>query len=233
MHISIVIPTFNEENRIGNTIVSIIEYLRRSRKQSEIIVADDGSKDNTIYHVSNKYDPVVPISILSHSFNMGKGAAVKRGMMQATGDVVLFTDADLSTPIEELDRLLVELDKGFDVVIGSRGMAQSILEKRQPFYRQFMGKTFNKMVQFVVLPGIQDTQCGFKLFSRRAVNSLFPEQMLTGFAFDVEILYMARKKGLKIKEVPVTWHNATGSKVHIVRDSLKMFWNMLLIRLMH
>ncbi|HAR62384.1 MAG: glycosyltransferase family 2 protein [Candidatus Margulisiibacteriota bacterium] len=233
MKLSIVIPTYNEELRIGATIKKVVSYLSRTTMDAEIIVVDDGSIDGTVGIVSLQCDPEIPIIILTQEKNSGKGAAVRRGMLQAVGDLVLFSDADLSTPIEELDRFLVEIQNGCDIVIGSRGLDSSLLEIRQPFYRQLMGKTFNKLVQLLVFSGIQDTQCGFKLFTRKAVLALFPKQRIISFAFDVEILYLARKMGFCIKEVPVTWRNEKHSRVKIVKDSLKMLLSLLIIKTTH
>ncbi len=233
MKISIIIPAFNEEKRISSTLGSILSYLNRREFRAEIIVVDDGSNDRTVQVVSRYMNPFFPVVILRQEKNSGKGEAVRRGMLCSTGDAILFTDADLSTPINELDKFIPELSKGNDIVIGSRAHPESKIETRQPYFREFMGRVFNTLVRLVALPGINDTQCGFKLFSRRSALHLFNQQVTKGFAFDVEILYLARKAGYRIKELPVKWMNDENSKVRIIRDPLMMLYNVIMIRYYH
>ena len=161
----------------------------------------------------------------------GKGASVRSGVLSAVGDYILFTDADLSTPIEELDKLMPFFQDGYDVIIGSRAQKESKILRYQPVLRQAMGKMFNRLVRLLVLRGITDTQCGFKVFTRQAAHQIFSRQRLDGFAFDVEILYIAHALGYKIKAVPITWINRLDSRVGIATDSVKMFWNLFTIRI--
>lgn len=224
MKLSIVIPSYNEEKRIKTTLESIKGYVNDKKLNAEIIVVDDGSKDNTRKICEKKN-----VKLNNKRKNKGKGYSVKEGMLLAKGDYILFSDADLSTPIEELDKFLNYIDR-YDVVIGSRALKKSRIFVKQPLYRVLMGKFFNLLVRLFVVRGIKDTQCGFKLFSKRAAKEIFIRQKLNGFGFDVEILFITQKKGFKIKEVPVVWKNAEGTKVNPIKDSLKMFFDILKIR---
>lgn len=228
MKISIIIPAFNEAKRIGASIHTILDYLTSTSWTYEIIVIDDGSTDSTfavVKTLKNKY-----IKLVSYNPNRGKGYAVHQGLCQARFDLVLFTDADLSTPIQDIERLL-PFARSYDVVIGSRNLPNSIITKPQPFVRSRLGKTFPFLVKLLLLPGIADTQCGFKLFNRKAIELIIPRQTLHDFGFDVEILYICRQAGLSIKEVGIQWGNAQGSKVRIFRDSLRMFFDIWKIKL--
>lgn len=228
--ISVVIPAFNEEKRIGATIQKIYDYLKEKSETFEIIVVDDGSSDNTVDVVRNSSERIKNIKVLSNGSNKGKGFSVKNGILNSTSSLVLISDADLSTPIEEVEKFLPWLDNGYDIVIGSRGLEESEILKKQPWYRQSMGKTFNKMVKILALGDFNDTQCGFKLFKSGAAKKVFSLSKIDGFAFDVEILFIAKKMGYRTKEVPVRWINSPQSKVRIMRDSLKMFFDLLQIR---
>jgi dolichyl-phosphate beta-glucosyltransferase len=190
----------------------------------EIIVVDDGSTDDTAA-VAGLPD----VRVLHNPRNMGKGHSVRRGMLAATGDVRLFCDADLSTPIEELDKLLPWLERGYDIVIASRDLPDSVLDPPQPRYRRVMGDTFRFLRQQILLPRLRDTQCGFKCFSRAAAERLFPLQQSAGFAFDCEILGLARQHGFRIKEQSVLWRNDRDSRVRPVRDSLAMLVDLITI----
>jgi dolichyl-phosphate beta-glucosyltransferase len=171
--------------------------------------------------------------ILCNEQNRGKGYSVRRGALEAAGEVVLFSDADLSTPIEEVEKLERALRDGADVAIGSRALAESDIQIRQPFYRERMGKVFNLLVRLLVFPGISDTQCGFKAFTREATREIFSRQTLPGFAFDVEILYIARLLRCRVKEVPVIWRDSPQTKVGALRDSFRMFRDILKVRRIH
>lgn len=228
--ISVVIPAFNEENRIGATIRKIYDYLKEKSETFEIIVVDDGSSDNTVDVVRNVSERIKNIKLISNGTNKGKGFTVKNGILNSACSLVLISDADLSTPIEEVENFLAWIDNGYDIVIGSRGLEESEILKKQPWYRQSMGKTFNKMVKILVLGDFNDTQCGFKLFKSGAAKKVFSLSKIDGFAFDVEILFIAKKIGYRTKEVPVRWINSPHSKVRIMRDSLKMFFDLLRIR---
>ncbi|OGU57597.1 MAG: hypothetical protein A2X64_09105 [Ignavibacteria bacterium GWF2_33_9] len=231
MKISIVIPAYNEEFRLPNSIKILLEFTAKRKEEFEIIIVDDGSKDNTVGVAKNFGNS---ISVISLEKNSGKGAAVRKGMMSATGDFIFFMDADLSTPIYELDKLLPHLiNNEFDVALGSRAVDYSSIKIHQPFYREFMGKTFNKIVQLLVVKGIKDTQCGFKGFTKEAARSIFSKTLIDGFSFDVELVYIASKLGLKIKEISVEWYNDEQSKISPIKDSLKMLFEILEIKKLH
>jgi dolichyl-phosphate beta-glucosyltransferase len=171
--------------------------------------------------------------LLENGVNRGKGFSVRRGVLESTGDLVLFSDADISTPIEEFGKLESELKDGYDLAIGSRGLKDSKIEIRQTWVREHMGKIFNFLARLLTFKGIRDSQCGFKCFKKGAAKKLFSEQKIEGFCFDAEIIYLAQKKGYKIKEVPVRWRNSSKSKLHIVSDPLKMFLDLVKIRFLH
>ena len=200
-------------------------------REYEIIVVNDGSNDRTVDVVLGLEDN--KIRVVNNPGNKGKGFAVRNGMLNARGNVLLFSDADLSTPISELDNFLPLLERGYDVVFGSRAMKHSNIEVHQPRSRELMGKLYNKIVRATTISGIKDTQCGFKLFTKDAANKIFNLQKLDGFSFDVEILYLAKKCGFQIKEVPVTWINNPDTKINSVKDSAKMFVDLLKIRWLH
>ena len=227
--LSIIIPAYNEEKRIPNTLLKLLNYLSTKSYQWEIILVDDGSTDRTS-EIAREVIKNNSLTVIKNHLNQGKGYSVKRGVLSSTGNVLLFSDADLSTPIEELDKMLLWIDKGYDIVIGSRALPESIIETRQPWYRQLMGKTFNLLVQSLVLKGFNDTQCGFKCFTRESAFRVFTLQRLTGFAFDVEILYIAQKCSFKIKEQPVRWINSPESKVRLLKGPLSMILELLKIR---
>ena len=231
--LSIVIPAYNEALRIGRTLDRIGDYLKEFGYSAEIIVVDDGSHDDTEKVVRNAAEKFPFIVLLQNGMNKGKGYSVKRGVLSSGGRFVLMSDADLSTPIVEIEKLFKELENGYDIAVGSRSVSGSKILKRQTWYRQLMGKTFNKIVQVVAVSGIRDTQCGFKLFKGDAARTVFARQRIERFAFDVEALYLAKKMGLRIREVPVVWVNSPDSKVSIFRDSLQMLWDILKIRFYH
>ncbi len=228
-YLSIVIPAYNEEKRLSNTLEIVIAYLGENFSNWEIIVVDDGSEDATA-DVAKKFDEVI---LLQQPRNLGKGAAVRKGMLEAKGDVRLFSDADLSTPIYEMDKLLTSINKGFDLAIGSRGLNYDLIKKHQPFYREFMGKTFNKIVQALILSGIKDTQCGFKAFTEKSCMEIFTRSKIDGFGFDVEILWLARKLGFSIDEIPVEWYNDSRSRVNPIKDSYRMLVDIVKIKYVH
>jgi dolichyl-phosphate beta-glucosyltransferase len=229
-YVSIIIPAYNESARIGTTLDRIKEYLSDKPYSWEIVLVDDGSSDATVA-VAQEHMRDSHLRVLPNPRNLGKGASIRNGMLAARGEYMLFSDADLSTPIEELGNLLTSCQEGYGVAIGSRALKESRLEVRQPWYREFMGRIFNVLVRILVLGGIKDTQCGFKLFTREAALSIFPKQRLSGFAFDVEVLLLARKAGYKIKEVPVRWINSPSTKVSAFRDSIRMFVDLVKLRI--
>lgn len=208
--LSVVVPAYNEALRLPATLARVRGHLAARGLRHEIVVVDDGSSDGTA-DVARAAGEAV--RVLRHEPNRGKGYAVRRGMLAATGERRLMTDADLSTPIDELGRLEAEIDRGVDVAIGSRAVAGARIEVRQPAYREATGRLFNVLVQALLLPGLADTQCGFKLFTGAAAETAFRACRLDGFSFDVEALYVARRRGLRIAEVPVVWRNDTATRV--------------------
>ena len=231
--ISIIIPSFNEEDRLPKTLEKIAEYTKSDPGNFEVIVVDDASTDNTSEAAKSFENKIRNFKVLrlEKSPFAGKGYAVNKGVLESTGDLILFTDADGSTPIEELEKLLKKIDAGFDIAIGSRALQRSTVQKRQSVLREYMGRTFNILVQTLTVKGIVDTQCGFKLFRRESSLDIFKNQKIFDFGFDVELLYAATKKGLKIAEVPVIWINDPRSSVDPVKDSIKMLVDLFKIRL--
>lgn len=229
--LSVIIPAYNEEKRVLSTLSKICAYLFTKDFPYEIIVVDDGSTDNTLQMVKNFASSDNHIVILINEQNSGKGFSVRKGMLSARGEYVFFTDADLSTPIEEIEKCLPYLINGYDVVIGSRSMPGSDILVHQPWYREKMGKIFNFMVNMVLLKGIIDTQCGFKGFKREAVKTVFNRCKIDGFSFDVEALYLSRKYNFKIKEIPIRWENSPLSKVSPIKHSLQMFKDLIGIKI--
>jgi len=228
--LSVVIPCFNEEQRLPRTIEQVERYLDARGTSYEIVLVDDGSSDGTrrIMDAAAERNPAVRIEALPH--NRGKGRALAEGVAVARGELILVTDADLSTPIEELDDLVAALAGCAGVAIASMAVRGSRVEISQPFYRVLMGKTFNLLVQALLLPGIWDTQCGFKLFRGDVAREVFPMLSTDGFGYDPEVLYRARQKGVEIVEVPVVWRNSAPTKVSAIRSSLDMFKHVLKVR---
>lgn len=228
--LSVVIPAYNDAAVIERTVETVSRFLDAQAAPAELLVVDDGSTDATAAVVERLAAADRRVRLLRLGRNWGKGAAVRAGMLAATGEALLFTDADLSTPIEELDKLRAKLDEGFDVAIGSRALPASRVEVHQGVLRERAGQTFNFIVQLLVLRGFRDTQCGFKCFRRDAARALFGRQRARGFEFDVELLCIARELGLAVAEVPVIWRNNPKSHVRFVRDSTRMFLGLLDLR---
>ena len=231
MYLSVVIPAYNEEQRIGESLTKIDDYLKKQGYDFELIVVDDGSNDKTVDLLKTYSRKITNLVILENEINQGKGYSVRNGILASKGDIVLFTDADFSTPIEEVDKLLHWLANGYQIAIGSRAMPESQIKIYQAWYRQLMGKSFNKIIKLVLNLDYYDTQCGFKCFQRDAALEVFKALKSCRFSFGVEALYIAKHLGLKVKEVPICWFNSTGSKVRLIRDSLKMFSDVLQIKL--
>ncbi len=228
--LSIVIPAFNEEARIGSSLEKILGYLAREPFAAEIIVVDDGSADRTGDVTRAALEGRLPYRLIRLEKNQGKGFAGKTGVLASTGTVVMYTDADLSAPIEELGKFLPRIAEGFDAVIGSRAIPGCDIRVRQARPREAMGKVFNRLVRLFVLNGCADTQCGFKVFRHAAAMDLFGRLRTKGFAFDVEILALARKLGYRVAEVPVVWCDSRPSRVRIVRGSWQMLRDLLRLR---
>lgn len=230
--LSVVIPAYNETARLEPTLRRVIDYCRAHCPDFEILVVDDGSTDGTPDLVERIAAAERGVKLIALGANRGKGAAVRSGMLAARGREVLFSDADLATPIEELDKLRQRLADGCDIAIGSRAAPGADIRVRQHPMRELMGRTFNLMVRVAALGGIRDTQCGFKLFRRDAARDLFGRARLDGFAFDVEVLWLARGR-YQVAEVPVVWSHVDDSKVSPGGDAARMFVDLLRIRWLH
>jgi len=216
--ISIVVPAYNEAKRIGKTIKEIAEYFKAKEMNFEVVVADDGSNDDTVGAAERVVKEInIPITILPSRQNMGKGHALKCGFAAALGDIILFTDSDLSTPLKEFDKMLPFLKGDYEVVMGSRHLSDSKIVIKQSFLRQMFGKIFYKIIFAILIKDITDTNCGFKAYSRRAGQHLYRNLSINRWGFDTEIIYLAQKYKYKIKEVPVEWYNNSDSKVNIIK----------------
>ncbi len=221
--LSVVVPAYNEESRLGSTLKQLVAYLDSRQSGFEILVVNDGSTDKTLEVANQIASQRLEVKLLGYDTNRGKGYAVRYGVLRTVGDFVLFCDADMATPIEEMEKLLAALNSGADIAIGSRDMRGSQLDKRQSVVREIGGKLFNRVVRLLTVPGIHDTQCGFKMFKRPAGQAVFQNCQVDNFAFDVEALFLATKvMGLKVAEVPVRWAHQEGSKVRFLRDGMRM-----------
>ncbi len=229
--VSVIIPAYNEEQRLPQTLLSVTEYLKGREGSFEVLVVDDGSQDGTAKVVTQFEKLSDSVRLLGYPNNRGKGFAVKFGMLNARGALMIYNDADGASPIEEMARLEAAIADGAQVAIGSRAMYSRETKVATVWYRKCMGRVFNGLVNVLLLPGIADTQCGFKMFERSVGRRIFSKQKEEGFAFDVEILFLARKYGCKIAEVPINWTNIPGSKVRLVHDSMGMFLDIVKIRL--
>jgi dolichyl-phosphate beta-glucosyltransferase len=229
--LSVVVPAFNEARRLPGTLPRMIEYARGLPEPVEIIVVDDGSTDGTSDAAAAVARTCNLVTVLRADRNRGKGAAVRRGVLAARFGHVLFTDVDLSTPIEEAAKLRAALGNGADVAIGSRRLAGSDVQVHQPWLREVAGRTFSGLVSLVLLPGVHDSQCGFKAFRRSAAREIFGRQRLEGFGFDAEVLWLARRLDYRVAEVPIVWRDDRRSNVRLVRDSGGMVLDLLRIRL--
>jgi dolichyl-phosphate beta-glucosyltransferase len=228
--LSIIIPSYNEEARLPGTLQRIAEYLPTLGLRTEVLVVDDGSTDRTAAVAESFRGKLTGLRVLSNGTNRGKGYSVRHGMLESRGDMVLFTDADLSAPIEESDKLLSALNNGYDVAIGSRAMDRSLISTHQSIFREFAGIIFNKIVRIVLRLPFVDTQCGFKAFRHERCRIIFEQQRIEGFGFDPELLYLARHHGLRAIEIPVRWGHSPATKVSMLGDSLKMFADIFTIR---
>ena len=228
--ISVVVPAYNEESRIPPTLEKVHAYCKEKFSDFEILVVDDGSSDNTALVVKNLSVYLDHVNLIHYPQNAGKGHAVRKGVLSSRGNLLLICDADLSTPIEELEKLVPFIKSDYDIAIGSRGLRESDIVQRQPWYREAMGKTFNIFVRMLAVGGISDTQCGFKLFRGDVARGLFSKARIDGFSFDVEVLYLAKKAEYTIKEVPVRWINSPFSRVVLMSDPMRMFLELLIIK---
>jgi dolichyl-phosphate beta-glucosyltransferase len=232
---SLVLPAYNETSRIARCIQEASAWTRTrpGGLDWEVLLVDDGSTDGTAERAREiAGEAGLELDVLSYTPNRGKGAAIRAGVLASSGDLVLVSDVDLSTPLSEFEKLAARLPEA-PVAIGSRAIQEELVRKRQAFHRVLLGRTGNRLIQLLAVPGIRDTQCGFKLFRGDAARMLFREARVDRFAWDVEILYLARRHGMAIAEVPVLWFNSPESKVRVVRDAIQTLWDVARIRWMH
>jgi glycosyltransferase involved in cell wall biosynthesis len=229
IELSIIIPSYNEELRLPLSLDRIAAYVAASRRSTEVLVVDDGSKDKTADVAASYVDRIPNLRVLKNGENRGKGYSVRHGMLEAKGQVVLFSDADLSAPIDEADKLLTAMGQ-YDVAIGSRAMDRSLIKVHESAFREFAGIVFNKIVRIVLRLPFVDTQCGFKAFRRERCRIIFAQQRIERFGFDPELLYLARHHGLKSVEIPVRWSHSPATKINMMRDSIQMFVDVFTIR---
>ncbi|HEY7599451.1 MAG TPA: dolichyl-phosphate beta-glucosyltransferase [Candidatus Limnocylindrales bacterium] len=228
--LSLVIPAYNEALRLPPTLARIREYLDSQPDGYEVLVVDDGSGDDTVAVAEAVASEWPQLQVLRLPENRGKGAAVREGMLHARGALRAFSDADLSTPIEELPRLRSRLGGACQVAIASRDLPGSDIQLHQPAWREFMGRTYNRILRLLVLPGIRDTQCGFKLFTAEAAEALFTPLETFRFGFDAEVLVRAHRRGWEIAEVPVQWRHVEESRVGGIGDALRMLYDLVRLR---
>lgn len=227
---SIIIPAYNEAARVGATVEKVLAYVVQRGWDAEVIVVNDGSGDDTAEIIRGLAEKHPQLRLLENPGNRGKGYSVRNGMLHARGELLLFSDADLSSPIEEAAKLFAAIAGGADIAIGSRWLRRDLQTRRQPLYRQIFGRVFNLMLRATLGLRYKDTQCGFKAFSRRVAKTIFPLQRIERWGFDPELLYLARKKGFKVVEVPVEWAHREGTRISPLRDGTRMFLEMLKIR---
>jgi len=232
MYLSLVIPAYNEADRIGDTLTKAIAYFARQPYEAEVIVVDDGSADATCDIVAGlAKHAAIPLLLETLPKNRGKGCAVRTGILQrASGHYRFFYDADASTPIEEIDKCFALFESGADIVIGSRALPDSVIQIRQAWYREYMGRCFNLLEKMLGVTSFKDTQCGFKGFTDEAAQYCFSRQTLDRFSFDAELLFIAQRHGLNIQELPVRWLNSPKSRVNPVTDAARMFFDLIVIR---
>ena len=229
MHVSVIIPAYNEEKRIEKTLLSVHEYLSRQSYDYEILVVNDGSKDQTSAMVHKLSSAVRNLRLVDNKENHGKGWVVRQGMLEAQGDYRLFMDADNSTTVDQVAGFLPFFEQGFDIVIGSRRIEGANIAVKQPWFRDFLGGAFRLVVRVLVPVGVTDSQAGFKAFSKKTAEAIFPKQTISRWAFDVEILAIARKMKFKIKETPIKWENDADSKVKL-SGMIKMLFEVFRVR---
>ena len=226
--LSIIIPAYNEQSRLPNTLEQAFHFLGKQSFKSEVVVVENGSTDKT-FEVAQKFVEQHKNLRVIHTEERGKGGAVQRGVREAGGEYVFICDADLSMPVEEISKFIPPPLKDFDIAIGSRE-APGAVRYNEPYYRHLTGRVFNMLIRLMVLPNLQDTQCGFKCLRAEVARDIFPFQTITGWAFDVELLYIAHYHGYRILEIPIDWYFNADSKVRVLRDSWRMFIDLLVIR---
>ena len=227
---SIIIPAYNEAARLGPTLQRVLQCIRAQRWNAEVIVVNDGSRDNTADLVREYASANPVLRLLENPGNRGKGYSVRNGMLHANGEILLFSDADLASPIEEAPKLFEAIESGADVAIGSRWLRPELQKQRQSLLRQLYGRIFNIALRLLLGLKFKDTQCGFKVFTRSSARAIFPLQQIERWGFDPELLYLARRKKLRVTEVPVEWSHQEGTRISPLRDGLRMFSEVLRIR---
>lgn len=227
-----VVPAYNEEERLPDTLIKLCAYYDAQAYDYDVLIVSDGSNDETGLIVREFSELNPNFQLLEYHPNRGKGYAVRAGMLAARGDYLLFCDADSATPQEETEKLLAAIKSGADVAFGSRPMKDSKLEIRQPWYREFLGRSFNFAVQTLSVRGVNDTQCGFKIFRREVARDIFTRCKFDGFSFDFEALMIGRDLGYRLDEVPIRWMHQEGSKVSLLRDGLRMLRDLIRLRSM-
>jgi glycosyltransferase involved in cell wall biosynthesis len=225
-----VIPAYNEGERIRATLEKVLAYVHRQNLNAEVIVVNDGSLDDTVNIVQEFADKDLMVRLVENHSNRGKGYSVANGMMNSRGEIVVFSDADMASPIEEMPKLLEALASGADIAIGSRWLDSGLQTRRQSMHRQLFGRIFNGLMRVILGLKFKDTQCGFKAFTRRAVRRIVPLQRIEGWGFDPELLFLARKFECRVKEVPVLWADQGGSRLHPLADGIGMLHEMARIR---
>jgi dolichyl-phosphate beta-glucosyltransferase len=232
--LSLVIPAYNESDLIEGTLEAVAEFLKARDLDAEVLLVDDGSSDGTADLSAQVMSRLgMPGRVIAVKPNAGKANAVRTGILAATGDLILFSDADLSTPLEEFDKLKQAIAGGADIAIASRAVPGAKLEPPQPWLREHLGRFFASVRRTIVLPRLADTQCGFKLFKGEVARKIFPMQTMTSWAFDAEVLFIADRLGYRIVEIPVLWHNRRESKVRVLRDAWKVFRDLVTVRFRH
>jgi len=233
LELSVIVPVYNEEKRVSKTLKEAFAYLKAKRITAEVIVVDDGSSDKTVEVVGRFKKMATPkqtLKILKHTINKGKGAAVKTGALTAKGNIVLYMDADNATPLSEYEKFKPAFKNNVDVIVGSRAIDRKQVKVHQPLYREIIGRIGNIIIQLLVVPGISDTQCGFKAFTHNAAKTIFPLQTIERFGFDVELLYIARKRRFSMLETSVIWRDDPNTRVNALRDSIRTFTELFIIR---
>jgi glycosyltransferase involved in cell wall biosynthesis len=226
--LSIIIPAYNEEERLPAALQDLVSFLEQQSYEAEVLVVENGSRDRT-YEVAREFSEKTPLVTVLHEEQSGKGRAVKTGMLAAHGQYRMFCDVDFSMPIPEINRFIPPALNGVDVAIGSRE-APGAVRYNEPFYRHLTGRAFNTLVRWLALPGLQDTQCGFKCFTSEVVEDVFPHQTMTGWSFDAEVLYIALRRGFKVTEIPIPWYFNADSRVRLLQDSWNMATDLLSIQ---
>jgi dolichyl-phosphate beta-glucosyltransferase len=229
IYLSVIIPVYNEESRLPHTLEQVFSFLSAQSYTAEVIVVDNGSQDNTL-SIARERAKIHPLLTVIHVPEKGKGNAVKRGMLAAQGEFRFMCDADFSMPTSEINRFLPPALDPYEIAIASRE-APGAIRYNEPHYRHFVGRIFNGLIRLIALPGLHDTQCGFKCFRAQVAEEVFPMQTIRGWAFDVEFLYIARKRGYRIVELPVSWYYNPESKISVLRDAGRMALDLFKIRL--